>query len=139
MQPEYNEEDAVSSAFYSAFSALQNQHETSEMNRNDFWRYVATITARKIGRQIAKNTAQKRNPVRYPGASYPDGSAALDSEDSRAPAPDLVAEFADQFRHLMELLPRDDLRTIVGLKMEGYSNREIAERINRGVSSVERN
>ena len=137
-QPEYDESDAVASAFFSAFTSLQNKESPNSMNRNEFGSYVATITARKICRQIARNKTQKRNPIRFKDSKGISSETAIESENSKDQAPDVVAEFADQFRYLMEMLPRDDMRTIVGLKLEGYTNREIASKLERGLSSIER-
>jgi DNA-directed RNA polymerase specialized sigma24 family protein len=45
---------------------------------------------------------------------------------------------ADECRRLLEGLPDDELRTIALLRMEGYSNEQIAERLGCGLRSVER-
>ena len=49
-----------------------------------------------------------------------------------------AALVAEQFEHLLDTLPDDELRRIALLKLEGHSNAEIAANIDRSVPTVER-
>ena len=130
----YDEEDVVVSAFHSALEALGKR--TYSMNRNKFWALLATVAARKICREVTKSQAQKR----VPGCDKK--IVSLSEEDiaycQKSFPPDVAVAFAEQLRNLLDQLPRDDLKTIVTLKLEGHTNREIAAKLNRGLSSIER-
>ena len=59
------------------------------------------------------------------------------------PAADLRIEFVDattweECRRLLECLTSEELRTIAICKMEGYTNAEIAERLDCATTTVER-
>ena len=52
--------------------------------------------------------------------------------------PQLAAELAEQCHRLLDLLQDEDLRSIALLKMEGYTNEEIAKRLQCVPRTVER-
>ena len=45
---------------------------------------------------------------------------------------------SEQFDHLMEMLPKDDLRQIAKLHIEGWKNAEVAEQLGISTRGVER-
>ena len=57
---------------------------------------------------------------------------------SKGPDPQFAAEVAEQCRHLLARLPDDQLRQIAVLKMEGYTGKEIAERLDVAPATVDR-
>ena len=70
-------------------------------------------------------------------------AAALDAggiaqAPSHEPTPEFAALMADECRRLFDSLPDESVRQVVTLKFEGYTDREIAERLNCGLSTVER-
>jgi DNA-directed RNA polymerase specialized sigma24 family protein len=58
----------------------------------------------------------------------------------REPTPELAAQRAEEWNRLLARLAKTDRRAVALAlaKMEGYTNAEIAERINRSIASVER-
>ena len=54
------------------------------------------------------------------------------------PSPELIATVADSLNHLLSNFSDGELRSIVLLKLEGYSNDEVAEKIGRSVPTIER-
>jgi DNA-directed RNA polymerase specialized sigma24 family protein len=56
----------------------------------------------------------------------------------REPTPEAAAEMADECRHLLGLLDEPDLRQIALWKVEGYTNEEIATRLDCVARTVER-
>jgi DNA-directed RNA polymerase specialized sigma24 family protein len=56
----------------------------------------------------------------------------------RGPTPALAAEMADRCRHLLEILRDPVLRRIAVWKLEGYTNKEIARRLEVDETTVER-
>jgi len=57
---------------------------------------------------------------------------------SGEPDPLFAAEMAEQFEHLLQALPDDQLRAIALRKMEGYTNDEIASQLQCARVTVER-
>ena len=53
------------------------------------------------------------------------------------PTPEFAAIMAEQCDHLLGQL-NDDLRQVAVAKMEGYTNEEIADRLDCSLSTVER-
>jgi hypothetical protein len=84
-----------------------------------------------------------------PGAVYPISALTLaDADDLGAilsclidPDPDPALAFAESCRRLLEMLPTQELRDVAVWKLEGYTNEEIAPKMNggngRAVSAVE--
>src|SRR5262249_11980304 len=54
------------------------------------------------------------------------------------PTPELAAQFVEEFQRLMEQLEDPSLRRVAALKLEGYTNDEIAARLGCVTSTVER-
>ena len=100
------------------------------------------ITLRKVSDQVQHERRQKRGG----GAVLGEADLARGSDDDRAfedligrePTPQLAAEMAEQCHRLLALLPDEDLRSIALLKMEGYTNDEIAARLDCVRSTVQR-
>ena len=56
----------------------------------------------------------------------------------REPTPEFAAEVAEECGRLLASLDQPDLRTVAQLKMEGYTNGEVADRLRRTIRSVKR-
>ena len=67
-----------------------------------------------------------------------DGTGGLAVFAGREPSPECDAMVTDEFRRLFTLLPSEDHRRIAAMKLEGLSDQEIAERLDRGSRTVER-
>jgi DNA-directed RNA polymerase specialized sigma24 family protein len=55
-----------------------------------------------------------------------------------APSPDVIALMEEEFNELLARLKDDELQTIVGLKLEGYSNQDIAALRKCSIATIER-
>ena len=62
----------------------------------------------------------------------------LDHLAGTAPTPEFAALVAEEYRQRLAALPEAALRRVAVLKMEGYSNEEIAGRLGLGLRSVVR-
>jgi hypothetical protein len=51
---------------------------------------------------------------------------------------DLVHQMSDECQNLFDRLPDDSLRVVAGMKLEGYTNGEIAQHLGCGHRTVER-
>jgi DNA-directed RNA polymerase specialized sigma24 family protein len=135
-----DEEDIVVSAIKSFCVGLRNGRFTELAGYDSLWRVLLTITFRKIADKHQYDHRSKRDVARLL-------SGAVESEDSqdqlnallsREPDPRTAAECADQMQLLLESLKHDDLKQIALLKMEGFTNLEIASTFSCSCTSVER-
>jgi len=62
----------------------------------------------------------------------------LEAAIGREPTPELAAVFCEQVENLLASLDSESLREIALRKLEGFSNNEIAEQIQRTTRAVER-
>jgi DNA-directed RNA polymerase specialized sigma24 family protein len=137
-----DEEDAVLSAFDSFCRGTEQGRFPQVQDRGDLWNLLVAITVRKVSDQVQHERRQKRGG----GAVLGEADLARGSGDDRAfediigrePTPQLAAEMAEQCHRLLELLQDEDLRSIALLKMEGYTNDEIAARLDCVRSTVQR-
>jgi DNA-directed RNA polymerase specialized sigma24 family protein len=119
------EEDVALSAIKSFYNlAVQKRYKRLEC-RDDLWRILATIAARKAGRLT------RRRPM-----LAIDESAAAGLADSRAGA-DFVRSLTVEAEDFLRLLPDDTFRRIALMRLHGYTNREIADGIGCCVKTVE--
>ena len=72
------------------------------------------------------------------GADPQSDDALLEAVIGNEPDPAFAACVAEECRHLLALLPDDELRQVAVLKLEGYTNDEIAARVDRSLATVER-
>ena len=137
-----DEEDAVLSAFDSFCRGAEQGRFPKVQNRGDLWNLLAAITVRKVSHQLQHERRQKRGGGAVVGeadlARGSDDDQAFEDLIGREPTPQLAAEMAEQCHRLLELLQDEDLRSIALLKMEGYTNDEIAARLDCVRSTVQR-
>jgi DNA-directed RNA polymerase specialized sigma24 family protein len=133
-------EDVALSAFAHFCTGVAAGRFPSLSNRHDLWRLLLTITIRRARKRAQHETSQRRDARRRVGAAdlfdLPD--ADLDRLGGDAPDPALAAEVADQLRHLLTLLPGDDLRSVAQDLLAGYTAVEIARRQECSLRTVER-
>jgi DNA-directed RNA polymerase specialized sigma24 family protein len=137
-----DEEDAVLSAFDSFCRGAEQGRFPQVQDRDDLWNLLVAITVRKVSDQVQHERRQKRGG----GAVLAEADLTRGNDTDRAfediigrePTPQLAAEMAEQCHRLLELLQDEDLRSIALLKMEGYTNDEIAGRLDCARSTVQR-
>lgn len=138
-----DEEDLVVSAFHSLCHRLQRGEFPDLKDRESLWKLLTTIIARKASAQLRRTHSQKRGGGKVNGecalfereASRQDGG--LHSIASREPTPAFAAEMAEQCALLLDALP-DDCRQLALYKLEGYTNGQIADKLNVAPRTVER-
>lgn len=134
-----DEEDLVVAAFESFFFRLSAGQFPELAGRKELWALLVTITDRKAVNSMRRFMADKRGGGRVWGESNFDGREGDDTEtvlastSQRGPTPDVAA-------HLSELLATldEDMREVVALRIDGYTNEEIGQRLNRSVATIER-
>src|SRR6516162_8561989 len=122
------DEDVALRSFHSVYQRLRDPARPLDLSgRDDLWRLLATRT---ISRAI--DLIRRHRPGEVPGD--PDVAQLL----SREPTPQEAAEVADECRRLLDSLPEPDLRQIALWKVEGYTNEEIAARLDCVPRTIER-
>lgn len=136
-----DEEDIVLSAFKSFCAGIRQGRFPQLRDREDLWRILFVITARKVSDEFAFQRREKRDIRRE--VSSANAAVPFDAHESpffvsTEPSPQFAAECADQLRYLLDQLQHPDLQRIAILKMEGYTNQEIAHQFDRGITTIER-
>jgi DNA-directed RNA polymerase specialized sigma24 family protein len=128
-----DEEDVALIAFASFCRGVEEGRFPQLQDRNELWRVLVVLTARKAERLRRHEGQQKRGGLTVGGA----GDALLEEIVSREPTPDFAAEVADECRRLLASL-NGNLAAVARCKMEGYTNAEIADRLGCSPRTVER-
>lgn len=124
-----DEEDVLISAFDSFFDGIQQRRFPDLYDRNDLWRLLVVITARKAINQTKRYRRLKRGGGKVRGGSaFAAGGSDSDLANviGEEPTPEFAALVADELRTMLDLLEDELLRDIAVWKMEGYANAEIA-------------
>jgi RNA polymerase sigma factor (sigma-70 family) len=139
-----DEEDVAASAFHSFYEAARAGRFPRLEDRHDLWKLLVTITARKALGQIKRARTKKRGSGKVRGESIflvledSVGAGGIEQVMGREPTPEFAAQVGEQFEFLLDSLGDETLRRIVLLKMQGYSNPEIAAELNCVPRTVER-
>lgn len=139
-----DEEDVVLSAFESFCRGMAAGRFPRLNDRQDLWRLLVKITARKAVAHLRREHAEKRGGGLVRGDSVFGATssfgrdAGIEQVLGREPTPELVAQVVEQCEHLMELLGDPSLRLMALLKLEGYTNEKIARSLDCAVGTVER-
>ena len=128
-----DEEDVAISAMKSFYIGLANHKFDSLENRNDLWKLLVTLTARKVSKHYRMHYAEKRG-----GGGEVLGESALVSFISSKPTPEKEAEIAETCEVMFNKLNDKTLQQIARLQLEGYSSKEISGKLERPQRTIER-
>jgi DNA-directed RNA polymerase specialized sigma24 family protein len=135
-----DENDVALSAFDSFFRRAQEGRFPKLADRHDLWQLLVLIATRKAS-NLAKH--ERRRPA-IQASALPGGDGSSEAASpfpdliAREPDPESAARVAEEYKRLLELLPDDSLRKVAEWKLEGYTNAEIAAKLERSVVAVER-
>jgi RNA polymerase sigma factor (sigma-70 family) len=133
-----DEEDIALSAFDSFCAGVAEGRFPRLDDRDNLWRILVTITRRKVLDQVERQRRQKRGGPGTAGRDQAQAPLALDEITSPQPSPEFAAMVADECRRLLARLADERQRQIAVLRMEGYTNEEIAQQLGCGLRSVVR-
>ena len=139
-----DEEDVALSAFHSFCQGAARGRFPRLDDRDNLWRLLVTITARKALDQVRRQARQKRGGGRVLVGSAQAGGeddtdgAGLDQVVGQEPTPQFAAMVTDECRRLLVALDDETLRQVALLRMEGYSDEEIAARVDCSLRTVSR-
>jgi RNA polymerase sigma factor (sigma-70 family) len=122
------DEDLALRSFHSVYRRLRDPERPLDLaGRDDLWRLLA---ARTISRAIDLIRRHRTGEV--------PGEHDLEQLLTREPTPEEATATADECRRLLDLLEEPELRQVALWKVEGYTNEEIASRLDCVPRTVER-
>ena len=137
-----DEEDVALSAFRALCAGALAGRFPRLQDRDDLWRLLVVITARKASNQLRRERRQKRGGgavIREADLLAADGEKAVGGIDEvigDEPTPEFALQAAEQYQRLLDLLPDGTLRQIAQWKLEGYTNEEVRERLGCSLRTV---
>jgi DNA-directed RNA polymerase specialized sigma24 family protein len=136
-------EDAANWALDSLFKGIQKGQYPNLQDREGLWPLLAQIAINKALKLYRGETTLKRGGGATRGESAFEGcgdsaNVGIEQVMSQEPSPELVLETHEELERLLKLLPSDDFREVVHLKLRGKTNEQIAADISRSVATVER-
>ncbi len=138
-----DEEDVALSAMNSFYRGMAQQRFDTLKNREDLWKLLVTITARKASAKLRRHYAQKRGGggIRGESVFQQDDDSMRDGIGNvlgREPTPELALGVAENCQVLLDKLGDDMLRQIALMTLEGYRTEEIASKLGCVRRTVER-
>src|SRR5262245_32060056 len=121
---EADEEDVVQNAFHSFFQGLARGRFPQLHDRDNLWRLLVVITARKALDQIAYQRRKRRgggtasDETRISSGATASDEAVLEQVVGEEPTPEFAAQVAEEYQRLLDSLSDDALRRVAVLKME---------------------
>ncbi len=140
----YDEEDAVQSAFNSFCAGIASGRFPELRDRESLWQLLLVITARKVthrhrfDQQLKRDVRRNLPELIFMNVDSGDGHARLDAMPSPEPTPEFAAEFVEVCELLMNSLDDPNLQQVATMRMEGYNDSEIAEKLDCSRSTVQR-
>ena len=140
----YDDEDVAQSAFYSICAGVSSGRFPDLNDRNGLWQLIMVVTSRKVWfrhrydrrdcRDIYRNSSDCFLTDSNSIAILPISGHAL----SREPTAEFTAEFLETYQNLIENLNDPALEQVVALRIEGYTDKEIASRLKCSRRTVQR-
>lgn len=138
----YDEEDVAQSAFHSLCAGLLAGKFPDLNDRQGLWQLLLVITSRKVSRRVRYEQRQKRDERRLLNDSIfiHDESVQdpINQVCCKEPTPEFVAEFVEVCENLFDSLADPELQQVASLRMEGFNDSEIGQRLNCSRRTVQR-
>ena len=129
----YDEEDAAQSAFHAVCTGIRAGSYPDLQDRRCLWGLLLRVTTLKVAQRHRFDFRQRRDVRRnltdsvFANSAQPDAEA-IGQLHSREPSPEFAAEFVEVCELLFQQLDDPTLREVASLRMEGFTDTEIAER-----------
>ena len=142
--PAADEQDVVQEAFEAFFRAARAGRFPLLHDRTDLWQLLVKITDNKLRDQTKQARRQKRGGGQVRGDSVfaqpgdTEMPAGFDNVPASSPTPDFAAAAVEQCRRLLVMLGNDELEEIALLKLQGYSQEEMAKRLDCSPDTIGR-
>ena len=127
-------ESVVQSAYKSFFQRyVEGKFEIGGWD--SLWGLLTVITVRKCAQRAQYYRAECRDPAREVSAPPTEAGASWREPLGREPTPLEVAELAETVEQLFAAMSEED-RPVLELSLQGYTTREISERLGRAERTV---
>jgi RNA polymerase sigma factor (sigma-70 family) len=123
-RPAVDAEDAALSALHNFHRAATQGGTLALHDRDDLWRLLVTITARKAHDLAEREARQKRG-----GGRRGESPDVLEGMLGPEPTPEFLTMMAEQHDRMMDALADDSLRQVARMRLEGHTNDEIAAQL----------
>jgi DNA-directed RNA polymerase specialized sigma24 family protein len=138
-----DEEDVALDTVESFLRGARDGRFPSLNDSEDLWRILVAITGRKAMKLKQYEHRLKRGAGRVISEVVLDAQAAesggiLSEVPCRGPSPELAAILVEEYHRRFQALPDVSLRLICLMRLEGYTDQEIASNLDCSVSTVER-
>lgn len=134
-----DEEDIALSVFDSFYSAAKKGRFPDLSDRDDLWRLLLRMSARKVVDKRRHDLRERRggNVQHHSLDQSGDDSMVIEAIGDE-PSPDMVLMMQESVEQFFSHLGVGQLRDLAGAKLEGYSNAELAERFGCSERTIER-
>ncbi len=123
-------EDVAASVLDSLLQGARTGRFSLLNNRNDLWLLLFAITQGKASSLRRHNLARKRSPTAW--------RVDLEAVPADQLSPEFEAVFEDLIRDLFARLPNEEFRRLARLRLDGWTNLEIADQLDLTVRTVGR-
>ena len=130
-----DEEDITLSVLKSVCLSAREDKQ-SVPDADSIWGLLVLICKRKIANQYAYQRRIKRDASR--SESLFSSPALLQQLESREIHPEVLLQFNERVDELFQSLEHETLKQVAMLKVQGYTNQEIAVRLECSLSTIER-
>jgi RNA polymerase sigma-70 factor (ECF subfamily) len=127
-------EEVVQSA-YKSFFHRYGAGNVQAISWDSLWGLLTLITVRKCAERVAYHRAERRDAARERPAPPGDEGAPWPEPLGREPTPVEAAELTETVERLFAQLDADE-RPVLELSLQGYTTREISERLGRAERTV---
>lgn len=140
-----DEEDAANQVFHALLHGIEHQRFPELKDRQDLWQILIMLTERQAIAMRRREFAAKRGGDKLVGESALQWKkcnemGGIEQVIGSEPSPEFAALCAENLAQRLAMLLHDPhLVQIARDKLAGYSNAEIAERLQISVRTVERN
>jgi RNA polymerase sigma factor (sigma-70 family) len=131
-----DEEDVALSAFKSLCLGAADGRFPQLRDRDNLWPLLVVLTVRKA-RDLVKHERRQKRGGGVKTSRLDSNQAEWEAIVSQQPSPEFSVMVAENCERLLETLDASH-RRIALLKLEGYTNAEVAEQLNCGLRTVER-
>ena len=128
-----DEDDIAISAFYELCIALENSRFEDISDRTELWQVLSMIAMRKANDFRKIENAEKRGGRQKPLSieSFKHQVASFDDN------PELQVEMLEMCEHFLNRLKEEDLRSVALLKMNGYTNADVSQKLGIATRTVQ--
>ncbi|MCA9126092.1 MAG: hypothetical protein KDB22_03365 [Planctomycetales bacterium] len=134
-----DEEDIALSVFNSFYDAAENGRFPDLSDRDDLWRLLLRMAARKVVDKRRRDQRQRRGGnVKLHSLDEAGDNVQVAEAIGDEPSPEMALMIQESVESLFSHLGVGQLRDLAGAKLEGYSNAELAARFGCSERTIER-